>query len=196
MSAMFSPNRLSAYASQPHAELALFAIAALEGAFMPFPTEMLLIPMVLLSPNHAFRYALIATSGSISGAFFGYFAGYSLMKIIGLQFFGAYGLLPFILFVKGLFTGYTSIFVLSAGFSTIPYKIVTFLCGFFEAGLPQFLVASAVSRGARFFLIAWLLWRSGPRVQQWLHRYFHGLSLAMSLGFILTFSILIFLLKT
>jgi membrane protein YqaA with SNARE-associated domain len=190
------PQRIAAYASRPQAEVALFGIAALEGMLLPFPADFLLIPMVMLTPDKAFRYALIATAGSVCGALVGYLAGFTLFQLIGLNFFGRNHLLPAFLFLKGLFTDYTGILVISAGFSPIPYKIITLLSGFFEASLPQFIMASIVSRGARFFLISWLLWRSGARYQQFLQRHFYSLSMALTLGFLLIFVLFIFLLRS
>ena len=83
------------------------------------------------------------------------------------------------------------IIVGAAGFSPIPYKIFTILSGFMQANLPQFIVASALSRGARFFLIAWLLWRGGPRFKGWIEKNLYQLTMFGTIAVVL----LIFLLK-
>ena len=188
--------RLSSYASQPHAEAVLFAVAALESVFVPVSADMLLIPMILLNTDRAFRYAMIATAGSVCGALLGYAIGYLCFMALGLQFFGHYSLLPAFLFLKGLFAAYVVIIVISGGFSAIPYKVVTFSSGFFGASVPKFAMASVVARGARFFLMAWLLWRGGQRYHDWLNRNFNAVALAITLGFLLIFSLIILIVNT
>lgn len=189
-------ERLTAYASQPHAEVVLFAVAALESVFVPVSADTLLIPMVLLNTDRAFRYAMIATTGSVCGALLGYIIGYLFYTALGLQFFGSYSLLPAFLFLKGLFASFVVVIVISAGFSSIPYKVVTFFSGFFAASLSKFIMAGIVARGARFFLISWLLWRGGTRYHDWLDRNFNAMALAMTLGCLLLFSLIILIVNT
>lgn len=189
-------ERIAAYASRPQAEMALFSVAALEGMFAPVSADDLLVPMSLLNGDRAFRYAMIATAGSVCGALIGFIIGTIVFQLIGLDVFGRYGALPSFLFLQGLFVGYVAIIVLSAGFSAIPYRVATFFSGFFGAGLAPFVLASAVSRGARYFLMGWLVWRGGTRYSQWLERNFYSLTLVMTLSCLLLFALVIFMVKT
>jgi hypothetical protein len=49
------------------------------------------------------------------------------------------------------------------------------------AGMASFLAASIISRGARFFLIAWLLWRGGPEYKGWIETNFYPMTMALSI---------------
>jgi membrane protein YqaA with SNARE-associated domain len=189
-------ERIAAYASKPQAEMALFSVAAMEGAFMPVSADDLLVPMSLLNPDRAFVYGLIATFGSVCGALAGFIAGALVFRLIGLDVFGRYGALPSFLFLQSLFVGYVAIVVISAGFSAIPYKIATFFAGFFGASIPVFVLACAISRGMRYGLMALLVWRGGMRYSQWLERNFYSLTLVLTLSLLLLFALVVFLVKT
>ncbi|MCU7810999.1 MAG: VTT domain-containing protein, partial [Candidatus Thiodiazotropha sp. (ex Notomyrtea botanica)] len=65
--------------------------------------------------------------------------------------------------------GFWAIFL--AGFSPIPYKIFTITAGVISMALLPFLLASAIGRGARFFLVAGLMALGGERMEKALHRY-------------------------
>ena len=67
--------------------------------------------------------------------------------------------------------------VFTAGFTPIPYKIITIGSGVFPVNLVVFMVASLVSRSLRFFLVAWLLHRYGPGMREFIDRYFNLLSI-------------------
>lgn len=186
-------SRLIAYASQPHAEFVLFCAAFLEGMFLPVPVDLLLIPMVLLNVDRAFRYAMIATAGSVAGSVIGFMFGYVVYQAVGWHLLDSQTMGAVVRFSQMLFGDYTAILVLAAGFATLPFKIITFLSGFFGANLPQFVMAAVISRGARFFLVAWLLWRGGARYHQWLQRHFYGLTMVLTLVLLLMFAFIVFL---
>ena len=61
--------------------------------------------------------------------------------------------------------------VFLAGFSPIPYKIFTVSAGFLQMALLPFLLASAIGRGARFFLVAGLMRWGGAAMEQKLRQY-------------------------
>ena len=76
-----------------------------------------------------------------------------------------------------LFAEYGFWVVFTAGFTPIPYKVITIGSGVFQINLLIFVVASLVSRSLRFFLVAWLLRRYGPGVREFIDRYFNLLSI-------------------
>ena len=79
--------------------------------------------------------------------------------------------------------------VFTAGFTPIPYKVFTITSGAFEINLLMFTLASIISRGARFFLVAWLIWKYGPSIKQFIERYFNLLAFGFTFlligGFVL-----------
>jgi membrane protein DedA with SNARE-associated domain len=41
----------------------------------------------------------------------------------------------------------------------------------------MFLIASIISRGARFFLISLLIWKFGPQIKSFIDKYFNWLAI-------------------
>lgn len=184
------------YASRPEAEIALFAAAFAEILFVPVAADLLLIPMVLVNFDKAFRYAMIATAGSAAGGFVAYIVGAMAFGILGGPVIGHYQLGQEFAFLEKIFGDYNVLLVVASGLATIPFKVMALLSGFFTANLPSFVMASVVSRGAHYFLMAWLLWRGGARYQVWIERYFTGLSMVMALGLLLFFVMVLLLIQT
>jgi membrane protein DedA with SNARE-associated domain len=74
-----------------------------------------------------------------------------------------------------------------AGFTPIPYKVFTISAGAFFLNLIRFVIASLVSRSARFFLVAGLFYFFGPTIKQFILRYFNVLSILFIVLLILGF---------
>ncbi|PZP39066.1 MAG: hypothetical protein DI585_05390 [Pseudomonas fluorescens] len=163
-------RKFSAYASRADAQRILFAIAFLEGVFLPLPSDFLLIPMCLLVPDRAFRFAAVAALGSVCGAMVGFTIGWLLQSM----FLENYAFLD-------VFRWYSPVFILSAGFSTVPFNLVTLLSGVSHVNPLLFAVLTLGVRLVRYGLIAWLIWRSGNKYQDWLERNFGGTTLVITL---------------
>ncbi len=54
----------------------------------------------------------------------------------------------------------------------------------------MFLIASLVSRGLRFFLIAWLIWRFGQPIKSFIEKYFNWLAIAFTVLLVGSFVLL------
>ena len=66
--------------------------------------------------------------------------------------------------------------VFTAGFTPLPYKLFTIAGGMFGINFPMFVIASVVSRGLRFFLIGWLIWKYGQPIKAFIDKYFNLLA--------------------
>ncbi len=177
------------WADTPYGALALFLLAFAESSFFPIPPDALLIALVLGVRTKAFRLAANCTLGSITGAIAGYAIGHFLWwtpanEFTGLALFffehipsftqdAFYG-------VQKLYEQYDFWIVFTAGFTPIPYKVITITSGAFDISMVMFLVASIFSRGARFFLVAFLIWKFGPAIKSFIDRYFNLLAIAFT----------------
>ena len=164
------------YADKPHAQWALFWIAFMESSFFPIPPDVLLIAMAVFVPAKALRYALICSTGSVLGGVFGYYIGWAFFETIGqpiLQFYGAMGHYQN---VQVLYNEHAFWAILAAGFTPIPYKVFTIAAGTFEVPLTTLVVASAISRSARFFLVAGLFYFFGAPIKKFIDKYFEILT--------------------
>lgn len=158
-------------AEHRHAQWALFGVSFTESSFFPLPPDVMMVPMILAERLKAWRYAIIATVGSVLGGLFGYYIGAAFYETIGIKIVEFYGLNDKLDVFFDNYKLYGAIIVFVAGFTPIPYKVFTIASGVVGLNLPVFLAASAVSRGARFLLVAGLLYFFGPPIRAFIEKY-------------------------
>jgi membrane protein YqaA with SNARE-associated domain len=150
-------DQATALAARPAAPFWLFAIAIAEASFFPLPPDALLLPMALGQPRRAWRFAAIATAGSVLGGALGYLIGYALFDRLAQPLIHFYHYdAAFATFQAG-FARYGAAIILIKGLLPIPYKIVTIAAGAAKFDFWTFIGLSIITRGARFFLEAGLL---------------------------------------
>lgn len=152
----------------------LFFLSMAESSFFPIPPDVMLAPMCLAQPNRAWRLAFVTTIGSVLGGMIGYGIGayaFGYIEPILLES----GYMDSYLHAVSWFEewGFWAIFV--AGFSPIPYKVFTIGAGLLHMAFLPFLLASAVGRGARFFLVSALMKWGGVKMEQKLRQYVEAL---------------------
>jgi membrane protein YqaA with SNARE-associated domain len=180
------------WAETPYGPLALAVLAFSEASFFPIPPDPLLITLGLALPRRALVYALVCSASSVLGGCFGYLLGWGLWESLG-QFFFAYvpGFTPEVFeIVRSKYEQYSFWAVFSAGFTPIPYKVFTLAAGVFGINLGVFLLASGLSRSARFLLIGCLIWQFGNPIKVFIERYFNLLSVVFVVLLILGFVVI------
>lgn len=174
------------WAGTPHGTAALGLIAFAESSFFPIPPDVLLIALSLGRPDLAFWYAAVSTVGSVAGGAAGYAIGYWGGRPLVEWLFGR----SKVELVHRLFQKYEAWAVGIAGFTPIPYKIFTIGAGVFYVDFKVFVLASVVSRGARFFLVAGLLYVYGAPIKAFIERYFELLTVVFVVLLIAGFLVL------
>ncbi len=159
-------------AERPYAPWALGVIAFAESSFFPVPPDVILVPMSLAQPRRAWTYALICTVGSVAGALLGYAVGALLFETVGQWLIHLYGYGARVAELKSLFAQWGWAVILLKGLTPVPFKIVTITSGLLAYNLPLFVLLCAVTRGARFFLLALLLNSFGETIKSYLERFF------------------------
>jgi len=165
------------WAETPYGSWALFLLALSESSFFPVPPDVLLIALAVSIPKKSFKYALICTAGSLIGGCLGYLIGWQFMITVGEKIIQFYGLTHKMQYIKDLYMQYDAWAIGIAGFTPIPYKVFTISAGAFDINFTVFIIASAVSRAARFFLVAWLIYLFGPKIKTFIDRYFNILAI-------------------
>ena len=168
-------------AEKPSAPWALGLIAFMESSFFPVPPDVILIPMSLARPRRAWIYALICTVGSVLGALLGYAIGAVLFNTVGQWLIHLYGYGSRVAELKALFAEWGWAVILLKGLTPIPFKIVTITCGLLSYNLPLFVLLCAVTRGARFFILAVLMNIFGETIKSLLERYFGAFLIALAI---------------
>lgn len=177
------------WANTPYAMPALIILTIAESSFFPIPTDPLLIVLCLGSPSRSFIFAAIATTASVIGGIAGYLIG-SLIWLGVSDFFFTY--IPGITTeaftnVQILYETWNFWAVFVAGLTPIPYKVFTISAGVFAINFPVFVLASILSRGLRFFLVAGLIHYFGAPIKSIIDRHFKSLTYLFCILIILGF---------
>ena len=159
------------WGDSPQAEKALAGITFSESSFFPIPPDPLLIAMVTANAKKWFRLALITTVASVLGAVFGYWIGFALFESVGQAIVSFYGLEDEFATVGERYDANAFLAILVAGFTPIPFKVFTLAGGLFQINLLTLILASFISRGGRFFLVAWLSSLLGAKYKDKIERY-------------------------
>ena len=190
------------WAETPYGPGVLFLLAFTESSFFPIPPDVLLIALALGARNKSLYFALICSVASIAGGLFGYaigqflwWEGTSYSSIAHFFFNNIPGFTEHLFTsIQNQYTEYGFVIIFTAGFTPIPYKIFTISAGAFDISFPLFLLASAMSRSARFFLVAGLIWKFGKPINTFIDKYFNLLTIIFTIlligGFLIIRAIL------
>ncbi len=179
------------WAETPYGSVALFVNSFAESSFFPIPPDPLLIALCIGKPSRAFRFALWCSVASVLGGAAGYLIGWGVWEAVDQYF---YRWVPSFTpesfeHIRSLYDRWDFWVVFTAGFTPIPYKLITIGAGVFAVNFPVFIAASVLSRSARFFLVAWMIRRFGPSITSLIDRYFGLVTLVFMVllagGFIL-----------
>ena len=164
-------DRTMALAGHRHANWALAAVSFIESSVFPIPPDVMLIPMVLAQRHKALLIATICTVASVMGGLLGYVIGLFLFENIGQPILDFYSYGEKFASFQIRYNEWGVWIVLIAGLTPFPYKVITIASGVTGLSLPVFIVASIFARGARFAIVAALLWKFGESIHNFIERY-------------------------
>jgi len=146
----------------------------LESFIFPIPTDAMLIPMIIAKRSEFLKISLIAIIFSVLGALIGYLIGYVFFNEIGIKIFEIFGAENANIFKEkleseaGLFSGIIILFI--AGFTPLPFKIITISAGFVHFNIFFFIITCLLARGLRFLLVGYLAYKYGPAIGPFLEK--------------------------
>ena len=177
-------NKSIKLAGHRRSKFVLCFISFIESFIFPIPPDVLIIPMTIANRNEWLRIALIATLGSVLGACLGYFIGFVFFNEIGVKIFELYGV-DNVSFLRekvstdgGVIAWITLLAI--AGFTPVPFKLLTITSGFVGFNLFYFLIVSMLTRGSRFFIIAYLVGNFGPTMRRIIEKKLLAVSIIIS----------------
>ena len=166
-------DKCVAWAGYRYAKPILAIEAFIESSFFPIPPDVMIIPMVISKRKEFIRIALIATIFSVLGALFGYYIGYSFNDI-ATKIFEFYGYEYSDSFKERFASGggfFTWLGILvTAGFTPLPFKLLTISSGIIHFNLISFIFICIVTRGLRFFIVAYLAYKFGEKIGPFLDK--------------------------
>lgn len=180
---------MGTFVGAPYGDVMLAAFFFIEAIFF-FPADPLLILFCVENKNKAFYYATIATIASVFGGIAGYYIGYSVWSLIGQKLVTVFATQAMFDNLCLQYRLYQNWAVLVAGFTPLPYKLVTLTAGFCKLSLLPFIMCSIVARGARFYLVAAVIYIWGAHIKDFIDRYFNILAFIFMVLVILSFGLL------
>ena len=158
-------DKCVAWAAHKYANPLLSFVAFIESSFFILPPDLMIVPMTVAKREKFLIIALNATIFSVLGGLFGYFIGYVFFNEVGIKIFEIYGyenpnFLKEKFSTKGGFASWLGI-LFTAGFTPLPFKLLTISSGFIHFNIFFFIIICIVTRGSRFFLVAFLTYKYG-----------------------------------
>ena len=190
-------DKCVAWAGYKYAKQILAIEAFIESSFFPIPPDVMIVPMVISKKNEFIRIALIATIFSVLGALFGYYIGYSLNEV-AIKIFEFYGYEYSDTFKEKFSTGGGLVawlgILFTAGFTPLPFKLLTISSGIIHYNLITFISICIITRGLRFFLVAYLTHKFGQKIGPFLEKQGTKLSIIIA-GIVILLAMAIYFLS-
>lgn len=190
-------NWVLGLSNKKNSDYSIFLLSFSESFFFPIPPDVLLIPLCLGNRKKSLYFAFLCSVSSIFGGIFGYYIGKVLWwNLPGIE----YSELAKLFFeyvpgvtvdsfgrIKSLYEEWNFWIVFTAGFTPIPFKLITISSGTFNINFFMFIIASMLSRSARFFLLATLLYIFGEKIRFFIEKYFNLLAILFTILLIVGF---------
>ena len=190
-------NWVLGLSNKKNSDYSIFLLSFSESFFFPIPPDVLLIPLCLGNRKKSLYFAFLCSVSSIFGGIVGYYIGKVLWwNLPGIE----YSELAKLFFeyvpgvtvdsfgrIKSLYEEWNFWIVFTAGFTPIPFKLITISSGTFNINFFMFIIASMLSRSARFFLLATLLYIFGEKIRFFIEKYFNLLAILFTILLIVGF---------
>ena len=178
-------NKTIKLAGHKSSKLILGIISFIESFIFPIPPDVLIIPMTIAKKNDWIKIAFVATTGSVLGALLGYLIGFVFFNEIGIKIFELYGV-DNTSFLKEKFSSEGGVIawmtlLAIAGFTPVPFKLLTITSGFVGFNIFYFIIVSAITRGTRFFLISFLIGQFGSAMKEIIEKKLVKVSIIISI---------------
>ncbi len=176
-------------AHTPYGKHILFFISFIESIFSLFPLTLLFVALALANTKKAFQFSLISTIGAVSGAMVGYSIGHfawigqnSEFTSIAHFFFNNIPAFSIDAYsnMQALYHEWGFLIIFTTGFTPMPFELITITSGVFNINFFLFVISAALGRGARYFLLGFLIWRYGEKIKNFIDKYFNMLAFGLT----------------
>lgn len=157
-------NQIKSFSNTRFAMPFIFFIGYVEAIIFPLPQEIFMVPMMLSERSKVFRIAFYSFIGSILGGITAYYLGLLFFDSVVNPIINFYDYSHHFLFFKDQINEFGFIYVFIGGFTPLPFKIITLTSGALNIPFWNFLIAAILSRGLRFYLVGFLVWKYGEKV--------------------------------
>lgn len=180
-------QKLRDLSASDKAEPTLAMVSFAEASFFPIPVDIMILPMSTMRPDRWVRTAIIATIFSVLGGCFGYAIGMFLMDSIGKPLMHFYHYDDKLVHFQEQYQKWGALIIFIKGLTPIPFKLVTIASGLAHFNFGIFVLASAITRAARFFLVAWAGAKFGPSIEPFIEKQLYWVTGALAVIIVLGF---------
>jgi membrane protein YqaA with SNARE-associated domain len=164
-------EKVLGWSRHPKATRYLALLSFIDASLFPISPLFMFLPMSFAEPNRAFSFASITTIASLIGGAVGYALGLFAFEILVNPFIQMMGYEHYYQMSLQWFQTWGFLAIIMGCLSPIiPYKIFTIGAGVMQLNFGWFLLASAIGRTLRFFLIAAFIRWGGPKVEPLLRK--------------------------
>lgn len=176
-------------AHSPYGKHILFFIAFFESIFSVFPLTLLFVALAIANIKKSFQFSLISTIGAVLGAILGYSIGHfawigqnSEFTAIAHFFFNNIPAFSIEAYnsMRAIYHEWDFVIIFTAGFTPMPFELITITSGVFNINFFLFMISAAIGRGARYFLLGFLIWRYGEKIKHFIDKYFNILAFGLT----------------
>ena len=167
-----------------YAMLSLILVSFFGSIFFPFPTEIIMIPMILAKPKKAWWISSVGLLSSVVGGLAGYYVGAVLFDTVGIKIIELLHYQDMFEQFKNLYIKWGYWIVFAGGLTPFPYKVICIASGVVGMNIPMFIIASAVSRAIRYYFISFLLKKYGDWAKDFIEKHLEFLTVV---AFVLLF---------
>jgi membrane protein YqaA with SNARE-associated domain len=163
-----------ALAAHKSARTYLAFVCFIESIFFPIPPDVMIVPMTIARNKDWIKIATTASIASVVGGCAGYAIGHFFYQEVGIPIFEFYGFEGFTAFKEqvSIGKGYWAwvVLLVIAGFTPVPFKLLTISSGFIHFNFLVFIVVASLTRGSRFFILAGLIRFFGHRIVPYIEK--------------------------
>ena len=172
-------------AASKNAMPVLALISFYDAWLFPTPPEVMLLPTAAMQPQKAYKAALVATIASVLGGILGYFIGLFLMDTIGQAVLGFIGLGEKLPAIKAFYAKWGTLAILIKGLTPFPFMVISIFSGSVKFPFAVFVAASAITRGVRFFGVAWAAKKYGASIESFIEKQLYWITGAVAVVIII-----------
>lgn len=182
-------NKLISWANTPYSFFVIFIIAFFESIFSLFPLTILFITLAIVKPKNSLKLAFFTVLGATIGAIVSYSIGYFLWISPNGEFTSVANFffenIPFFNVaeyenIKQLYSQWGFLIIFIASFTPMPFELLAVTSGVFNLNIFLFITATFIGRGARFFIIGFLVWKYRENVKHFAEKYFNHISIVLT----------------
>lgn len=178
--------------TRPNAMFWLCFISFIESFFFPIPPYVIMVPMILARKSIAFRAASLAMLSSVLGGLVGYYIGKYSFDLVAIPMFEFYGFLNIFKEFEEYYHRFGLFIIMLGSLTPFPYKLVAIMSGAVSLNIWMFTFGSLIARSLRFYIVAWILYKFGISINEFIKKHLFAVTMVFIVFTILSLLFMVY----